>query len=232
MSDDQWQEIFLENAEMEVRVSFRLAIEATANDPFEGMLSRDATVSLPQLWFELSDQLQVETKQAVDLVERIAREADATIYAMTRYGFYSPLREYVSEYWISAFNAAQSAGWRREWCVDQLDFLRLSTHEADTVRSKAGVLRARASGAQTAGYLDPLHPRYAPKLAAAVRAWMAAEDSAGKTPKQALSKWLRENAITFGLMSDEGKPNEQGIEECAKVANWRTDGGAPRTPGS
>ena len=80
-------------------------------------------------------------------------------------------------------------------------------------------------------YLDPANPRYAPKLAAAVRAWQAVTEPAGKHPKQALAKWLRENAAEFGLTDDEGKPNETGIEEAAKVANWQPGGGAPRTPG-
>lgn len=79
-------------------------------------------------------------------------------------------------------------------------------------------------------YLDLANPRYAPKLAAAVRAWQAVTDPAGKHPKQALTKWLRENAAEFGLADDEGNPNETGIEEVAKVANWQPGGGAPRTP--
>jgi hypothetical protein len=83
-------------------------------------------------------------------------------------------------------------------------------------------------------YLDPKHPRYAPKLAAAVLAWMATANEAatsGKSPKQALAKWLREHAADFGLTDDDGKPNETGIEEAAKVANWQPTGGAPKTPG-
>lgn len=80
-------------------------------------------------------------------------------------------------------------------------------------------------------YLDPANPRYAPKLAAAVQAWRAVTDPGGKHPKQGLLKWLREHAAEFGLTDDEGKPNEQGIEECAKVANWQPGGGAPKTPG-
>jgi hypothetical protein len=43
-------------------------------------------------------------------------------------------------------------------------------------------------------------------------------------------KWLRENASEFGLSDDDGKPNETGIEETAKVANWQPGGGAPKTP--
>jgi hypothetical protein len=45
-------------------------------------------------------------------------------------------------------------------------------------------------------FLDPKNPRYAPKLAAAVLAWEATgnEASTGKSPKQALLKWLREHA--------------------------------------
>jgi hypothetical protein len=81
-------------------------------------------------------------------------------------------------------------------------------------------------------YLDPVHERYAPKLAASVRAWMAVDNPQRKSPKAALSKWLREHAREFGLSDDEGKPNEQGIDECAKVANWQPGGGAPKTPGA
>jgi hypothetical protein len=81
-------------------------------------------------------------------------------------------------------------------------------------------------------YLDRNDTRYAPKLAAAVSAWQAVgADLNGKTPKQALAKWLREHAAEFGMTDDEGKPNETGIEEAAKVANWQLSGGAPKTPG-
>ncbi|MCP5113092.1 MAG: hypothetical protein GY953_19865 [bacterium] len=82
-------------------------------------------------------------------------------------------------------------------------------------------------------YLDPDHPRYAPKLAAAAKAWLACGDESatrGKSAKQALMRWLRENASEFGLSDDDGKPNETGIEETAKVANWQLGGGAPKTP--
>jgi hypothetical protein len=81
-------------------------------------------------------------------------------------------------------------------------------------------------------YLDPTHPRYAPKLAAAVHAWLATGDESAiknKSPKQALLRWLRENAAQYGLADDEGKPNETGVEEIAKVTNWQPGGGAPKT---
>ena len=93
----------------------------------------------------------------------------------------------------------------------------------------SGFLFSTAAGAPD--YLDSSNPRYAPKLAAAVRAWQAVTDPNGRHPKQALLKWLRENAAEFGLSDEEGKPNETGIEEIAKVANWQPGGGAPRTPG-
>ncbi|AGW91758.1 hypothetical protein N234_17140 [Ralstonia pickettii DTP0602] len=83
-----------------------------------------------------------------------------------------------------------------------------------------------------ADYLNPRHPRYAPKLAAAVRAWEAVPDTNGRHPKQALTKWLREHGVEFGLTDLDGKPNETGIEEIAKVANWQPSGGAPKTPGT
>lgn len=81
-------------------------------------------------------------------------------------------------------------------------------------------------------FLDPNNPRYARKLAAAVRAWRATGDelTSGRSPKQVLANWLRKNAAEFGLCDEDGKPNETGIEEIAKVANWQPSGGAPRTP--
>ncbi len=82
----------------------------------------------------------------------------------------------------------------------------------------------------TMDFLEPLNPRYAPKLAAAVKAWQAVTDAGKRSPKQALDKWLREHASEFGLTNDEGKPIEQAIEECSKVANWNMRGGATKTP--
>jgi hypothetical protein len=83
-------------------------------------------------------------------------------------------------------------------------------------------------------YLDPTHAKYAPKLAAAIEAWTAIaqddEATSGKSVKQALMAWLRRHADRYGLTKDDGNPNEQGIEEAAKVANWDSSGGAPRTP--
>ena len=81
-------------------------------------------------------------------------------------------------------------------------------------------------------YLDPGHPCRAPKLTAAVEAWLAVSSQPlprNKTPKQALEAWLRENADRLGLLKDDGTHNEQGIGEIAKVANWSPKG-PPRTP--
>ena len=82
----------------------------------------------------------------------------------------------------------------------------------------------------TPGYLEPSNPRYAPKLAAAVKAWEAVTDPKGKSPKQALDKWLREHAADFGLTDDDGNPVNQAIEDCSKIANWQPSGGAAKTP--
>lgn len=75
---------------------------------------------------------------------------------------------------------------------------------------------------------------YAPKLTAAVRAWneVTSDPSAlnGKTPKKALEIWLRKHANEYGLTNKDGNPNELGIEEICKVANWKPSGGASPTP--
>jgi hypothetical protein len=85
-------------------------------------------------------------------------------------------------------------------------------------------------------YLSPEGPHYSVKLAAAVEAWRAVSGNEelrrGKSVKQAIVVWLRQHANEFGLTKDDGNPNEQGIEDVAKIANWDTRGGAPKTPGS
>lgn len=89
-------------------------------------------------------------------------------------------------------------------------------------------------GADDPNYLDPAGPYYAPKLAAAIRAWETiSSDPAytnGKTPKQAIEKWLREHANEYGLTNEEGNPVNAAIEHIAKVANWKPEGGASKTP--
>ena len=83
-------------------------------------------------------------------------------------------------------------------------------------------------------FLNKQSPCYAPKLAAAIEAWKAVSENpdakSGKSVKQAITKWLRINASRFGLHKEDGSPNEQGIEEIAKISNWETKGGAPKTP--
>jgi len=81
------------------------------------------------------------------------------------------------------------------------------------------------------GYLDADNDRYAPKLAAAVRAWQAVTDQGKKSHKQALEKWLRENASKYGLTDGNGNPVNQAIDDCSKIANWQPGGGAPKSPG-
>ena len=77
---------------------------------------------------------------------------------------------------------------------------------------------------------DSSNEFYAPKLAAAVRAWnevtVDPEALNGKTPKKALEIWLRKHANEYGLTGKDGNPNELGIEEICKVANWKPAGGA------
>lgn len=83
-------------------------------------------------------------------------------------------------------------------------------------------------------YLDSQHSNYSPKLAAAIEAWLAVTENPelikAKSVKQTIMVWLRSHAGRFGLIKDDGNPNESGIEEVAKVANWETKGGAPKTP--
>jgi hypothetical protein len=95
---------------------------------------------------------------------------------------------------------------------------------------------ALPSPAIAPAYLDPAHPRYSAKLAAAIQAWLAMDDERllrGKRPRTALEDWLADNFVSLRLTnSRDGSMNNTAKEECAKVANWDTRGGAPATPSS
>lgn len=84
--------------------------------------------------------------------------------------------------------------------------------------------------------MDSSSPFYSGKLDAALQAWQAVSSNPallrGKSPKQALEAWLTGSAARFGLVRPDGTPNKQGIEEVAKVANWKPHGGATPTPAS
>lgn len=94
-----------------------------------------------------------------------------------------------------------------------------------------GFFFAPGSAREIPGYLDPTHERFAPKLAAAVRAWEAVTFAGKSSPKMALQKWLREKAAELGLTDAKGRPLETPIDEISKVANWKSEGGAPKSGG-
>ncbi|MEQ3745941.1 MAG: hypothetical protein ABNH53_06850 [Henriciella sp.] len=81
------------------------------------------------------------------------------------------------------------------------------------------------------GFRDKSHPRYSAKLAAVVEAWEAYDEESNEVgrPKQRLARWLRLNAARFGFTNEEGLPTETVVDDLAKVANWDTGGGAPKS---
>lgn len=117
--------------------------------------------------------------------------------------------------------------------IDLFEELRLGspTNKSELKASTESSTATGADANDSHGYLDPKNPRYAPKLAASVKAWQAVTDPRGRSPKKALDNWLREHAADFGLMGDDGIPVNTAIEECSKVANWQPGGGAAKTPG-
>jgi len=81
--------------------------------------------------------------------------------------------------------------------------------------------------------LDKEHPRFSPKLAAALKAWSAFDDIEtlkGNSPKTAVRNWLLKNAHELNLCKKNETPSKTAIEEIAKIVNWKPQGGAPETP--
>jgi hypothetical protein len=87
-------------------------------------------------------------------------------------------------------------------------------------------------------YLNSDHPNYAPKLAAAIKAWEAVTHEPEYIkkpwhPKKKLVHWLENNAAKLGLIKNDGETDRWVIENLiAKVANWKPQGGAPKTAGN
>lgn len=122
-----------------------------------------------------------------------------------------------------------------------------STVDVDSLRNwlESRGMRTGFFSSSTTGspdYLDPRNPRYAPKLAAAVKVWQAMEDGnllRGKSPVKAMEAWLESRYKELGLAHERGNEkngtkagdmNNLAISEVAKVANWQLSGGAPKTP--
>lgn len=82
-------------------------------------------------------------------------------------------------------------------------------------------------------FMFPWHEYFPPKLRTAHHAWSLVtghpELLIGKTPKQALEKWIRERADLYDLLKEDGSYNETAIEEIVKVANWKPEGGVAKT---
>lgn len=84
-------------------------------------------------------------------------------------------------------------------------------------------------------YLNKKHSCYSPKLAGAIRGWEAIQEDPkyqdnGKTIKANLGAWLVAHAADYDLVNEKGDVMNSTIGELAKIANWSTGGGAPRTP--
>ena len=233
---DAYKELRIANAEREALSILESAEAETDARPIAhpSAVARAMVVPLVALWFDIARRCGVTPKQAADFVERLDPTTNPPLFALNRGGLWAPLERTPGYLWVGVWNAAESVDWEQSWCVKELGFLRLLVADSDRItRAALELHRVDASDSDNSGpqpYLNPQHPRYAPKLAAAVRAWLSVDAVSGKSPKQSLTKWLREHCAEFGLVDDEGRLNNSGIEQCATVANWQTDGGAPKTP--
>ena len=83
-------------------------------------------------------------------------------------------------------------------------------------------------------YSNPNNEFYCNRLFAAVSAWEAVIKDKSlyqhTTPKQALIKWLQDNADKFGLVKPNGELKGHTIMQLASIANWKPNGGASETP--
>jgi hypothetical protein len=130
------------------------------------------------------------------------------------------------------FRALDETPWRG-LCITQRDYDKLIEDARTLADTPMPLSTGIGSTKPNDAYLDPRNPNHSRKLAAAISAWQAlASDPdmlAKRHPKTVALNWLRANAHSFGLLKPDGKVNEQGIEDIAKVVNWKPEGGAPKS---
>lgn len=153
--------------------------------------------------------------------------------------YFNPGYEHISaddEYFCNGYFVKNSPNWEKTFI--EVDELRAWLSSKG---NRTGFFFPDSTDAPD--YLDPKNPRYAPKLAAAVRVWQAMADEnlrRGKNPFSAMEQYLETRYKEFGLFHEKDNPkngtvagdiNKTAISEVAKVANWQPGGGAPKTPG-
>ncbi len=110
----------------------------------------------------------------------------------------------------------------------------LSTKELKEWLQKKGFSSAslEIKALNTPAYMDTDHELFSHKLAAAVKAWEYFNANGlihpKKSPKQNIIEWLTNNAFTLGLIHNK-QVSGDAIEDIAKVVNWQTKGGAPKS---
>jgi hypothetical protein len=85
--------------------------------------------------------------------------------------------------------------------------------------------------------LDKSNQCYSPKLAAAIKSWLAISNSPPtktRTAKQRLTEWLSDNWKELELSKEDKKSNQpirnqSAIDEVAKISNWDIKGGVPKS---
>jgi hypothetical protein len=194
-------------------------------------------------WWRLSDELSVieaillvlgyEPQGLAEYVDNHDARSQPAGYVAVKSGILAGLR---SKALLGVLYCVEYEDDRGNWREDpsRLDLSRSKVNVASLINwlSSRGVSTGYFFSEDRArrGLNDRKHPRYAPKLAAAVEAWESFDvtDSGPGTAKQKLMKWLRLHAAEYGLVDDEGKPREGVIEELAGIANWAPKGGAPK----
>ncbi|BEU50792.1 hypothetical protein MAFF211520_10840 [Ralstonia pseudosolanacearum] len=183
------------------------------------------------VWAEVQEILGVERSRAAAIVERAFNESDMDLYLNDQVlGLWFPCEDRDTKQQLMSDLALSDFALGRDDDAAAWSNWRLHPADCNLILNQVRSIAGHGVRPEPSNFLDPAHPRYAPKLAAAVSAWRAVEGGKGVSPKQAIAKWLREHAEEFGLSDANGKPNETGIEEVAKVANWQPTGGAPKTP--
>jgi hypothetical protein len=116
-------------------------LEATHNAAIDAMVKREATAPLAGVWFDLAEAFGITPKQAAEMIDRTINTKGPSfdLHGITASGLYARLNAELSAgVYIDVCNAAEEAGWSREWCREQMHFLALATQDLGAMREVVG----------------------------------------------------------------------------------------------
>lgn len=132
------------------------------------------------VWAEVQEILGVERSRAAAIVERAFNESDMDLYLNDQVlGLWFPCEDRDTKQQLMSDLALSDFALGRDDDAAAWSNWRLHPADCNLILNQVRSIAGHGVRPEPSNFLDPAHPRYAPKLAAAVSAWRAVEGGKG-----------------------------------------------------